>query len=81
MVDMTTYAPPSDSMAVFCDAVRRRLRLLRISQGELARRAEMDPSQLSRMLKGTLGNCTFAMADRVAAGLGTTTTELLSGKD
>lgn len=81
MVDMTTYAPPSDSMAVFCDAVRRRLRLLRISQGELARRLGIGPQNLSALLSGKTGNCTLKRCDEIASALDTTTLDLLSGRD
>lgn len=78
MIDVTTYAPPSDSMTVFCDAVRRRLRLLRISQGELARRLGITPPTLSQLLQGKAGNCSLRRCDEIAAALDTTTIELLT---
>lgn len=78
MVDMTTYAPPSDSMAVFCDAVKTRLRLLRISQGELARRLDISAPTLSQLLQGKAGNCSLKRCDEIAAALDTTTIDLLT---
>lgn len=78
MIDVTTYAPPSDSMTVFCDAVRRRLRLLRISQGELARRVGTQPIHISRLLNGKAGNCSLETCDKIAAAMNTTTIELLT---
>jgi len=70
MVDMTTYAPPSDSMAVFCDAVKQRLRLLRISQNELARRTGIPSGRMSNILNGKVGNCSLETCDDIAKGLG-----------
>lgn len=80
MIDVSTYAPPSDSMAVFCEAVKARLTVLRISQNELARRAEILPGDLSRLLNGKTGNCTLKKCDQIAAALDTTTAELLNGR-
>lgn len=81
MVEMTTYAPPSDSMAVFCDAVKARLRMLRISQNELARRLGLASGHLSNLLNGKAGNCSLETCDKIAAQLHTTTVDLLSGRD
>ncbi len=67
-------------MAVFCDAVRRRLRLLRISQGELARRVGMAPGHMSNLLNGKSGNCSLETCDKIAAAMDTTTGELLTGQ-
>lgn len=81
MVEMTTYAPPSDSMAIFCAAVKRRIRLLRISQNELARRLGVTSTAMSQLLQGKAGNCTLKKCDEIAAALDTTTLDLLSGQD
>lgn len=80
-MEMTTSAPPSDTMAVFCEAVKTRLRLLRISQAELARRVNTQPIHISRLLNGKAGNCSLATCDKIAAELHTTTIDLLSGRD
>jgi transcriptional regulator with XRE-family HTH domain len=77
MIDVTTYAPPSDSMAIFCDAVKARLRLLRISQNELARRANIPSGNMSNLLNGKAGNCSLETCDKIASALNTTTAELL----
>lgn len=78
---MSNYIPPGDSMAVFCDSVKRTLRKLRISQNELASRVGMDSSALSKVINGKAGNCSLETCDRIAAGLGTTTADLLNGRD
>ncbi len=80
MIDVTTYAPTSDTMAIFCDAVKRRLRIIRISQNELARRLDMDASHLSKVLQGKAGNCSLDTCDKIAQAMETTLIELLNSE-
>lgn len=74
---MSTCAPPSDSMSVFCTAVKSKLGEMGISQNELARRLELDESYFSKLLRGKAGNCTLETCDKIAAQLHTTTGQLL----
>lgn len=78
---MPTYAPPSDTMAIFIQAVRNRLRKLRVSQNELARRMGKEQTDLSKLLRGVRGNCSLETCDQIAHALGTTTLELLQNAD
>ena len=64
-------------MQVFIGAVKAKLETLHISQSEFARRASMDQSSCSKLLRGQLGNCTLSTCDEIAAALGTTTVDLL----
>jgi transcriptional regulator with XRE-family HTH domain len=77
MIDVTTYAPPSDSMAVFCEAVKARLSIKQISQGELAKRLGCTPTHVSKLLRGKAGNCSLETCDKIAQAMDTTLIELL----
>lgn len=65
-------------MQVFIVAVKAKLDELNLSQSELARRANMDQSSCSKLLRGQMGNCTLSKCDEIALALGTTTIDLLS---
>lgn len=68
-------------MIVFCEAVRRRILLLGMSQNELAGKMGVASGHLSNLLNGKSGNCSLSTCDKIAAGLGTTTADLLNGRD
>ncbi len=51
------------------ELLRAAIRQSGLSQGEVARRAEIDPGQVSRFLHGTR-SLTLATAEKVAAALG-----------
>lgn len=70
---------PSDTMVLFAERVNAIMAQRRITQTELARRCGMSQSALSQKLTGSAGSCSFATADKIAAGLGTTTAEILAG--
>ena len=59
----------------FAWAVRKIRTEAGLTQSALARRIELDPSQVSRLEKGR-GNPRWATARRVALGLGVTLAEL-----
>lgn len=57
--------------------VKRHCRLLGITQGELARRADLSQEWLSRMLNGK-SNPTLPVCERIAGALGTSLEALVA---
>lgn len=74
---MATLAP-SETMLVFIDAVRAKMEADGVSYSELARRTGIAQPKIHITLNGKCGSCTLATADKIAAGLGSTTLDLLN---